>query len=131
MAPKPTYEEPENLKELEEQMPVEKALGTPVGKKYDTGKAPVGLLPASAVTATANVLAFGAKKYGRHQWRGGKDWTRDTDAALRHIFAWVDGQTKDPESGENHLAHAICCLMFALSSQIEGFGTDDRYKGVG
>ena len=30
----------------------------------------------------------------------------------RHIDAWWGGEQKDPETGEHHLAHAICCGMF-------------------
>ena len=30
----------------------------------------------------------------------------------RHIDAWWQGEQKDPETGEHHLAHAICCGMF-------------------
>ena len=34
------------------------------------------------------------------------------DAMQRHIDAWWQGEQKDPETGEHHLAHAICCGMF-------------------
>lgn len=55
-------------------------------------------------------------------------WTRMSDAALRHITAWIEGEDKDWESGLSHLAHAICCLTFLLTYQLLNLGTDDRYK---
>lgn len=100
------------------------------GKKYDQGKVPMGLLPWEALQQVAGILAFGATKYGKHNWRAGMNWTRNSDAALRHIYAWVSGETMDPESGFNHLAHAACCLLFLLSYSVTGKGLDDRYKGV-
>lgn len=36
------------------------------------------------------------------------------DAAMRHLYAWFNGESKDLETGESHLAHAICCLLFLL-----------------
>ena len=99
-----------------------------LGIKHDQGKAPISLVPSGALKATARVLAFGAKKYGVHNWRGGMEHSRLSSAALRHIFSYTDGQNLDPESGEEHLAHAICCLMMLLEFRIDRKGDDDRYK---
>ncbi|MGL4678350.1 MAG: dATP/dGTP diphosphohydrolase domain-containing protein, partial [Plesiomonas shigelloides] len=83
--------------------------------KHDHGKPLMGALPANAELAVARVLTFGAEKYGRDNWRGLDDSdTRYMDAALRHINAVRRGETHDVESGEHHLAHAVCCLMFML-----------------
>mgnify|MGYP007111985039 FL=1 len=29
-----------------------------------------------------------------------------------HFTAWQSGELVDPETGESHLDHAICCLLF-------------------
>ena len=97
-------------------------------KKFDTGKAPMSLVPPVAVRQLAEVLSFGAQKYSRHNWRSGCDWTRLSDAALRHIYQWLDGEDRDQESGLPHLAHAMCCLAFLLESAEKDYGTDDRHK---
>lgn len=99
------------------------------GKKYDAGKAPIGLIPSKALTAIAEVLAFGAARYGAHNWRAGLAWSRLYDAALRHILAWKEGEDLDPESSLSHLAHASCCLMFLLELIKTRPDLDDRYKG--
>lgn len=94
--------------------------------KFDSDKPPIGLIPRSALEAEAQVLAFGAEKYGRDNWRKGMEWQRMIDAALRHIVAFADGEDMDPESGYHHLAHAKCCLSFLIEYHIKQLGTDNR-----
>lgn len=96
--------------------------------KFDGGKTRLELLPFDALSEVADVLAFGAQKYGPHNWCGGMQWSRLIGAALRHIFAWAMGQDKDPETGLSHLAHAGCCILFLLAYQRRGVGEDDRCK---
>ena len=98
-----------------------------LGIKNDQEKPPLSLLPVQAVEAVGRGLAFGAKKYGKHNWRGGMDHTRLSSAALRHIFAYIDGENLDTETNEEHIAHAICGLLFLLESRIKGYGRDDRH----
>ena len=87
----------------------------PAGSKHDTGKPLMGAIPPNALLAVAKVLTFGAEKYGRDNWRQVESAeTRYLDAALRHINAYQRGESVDPESGESHLAHAVCSLMFML-----------------
>lgn len=95
--------------------------------KHDNGKPSLGLIPRSALEAEARVLDFGAKKYGRYNWRAGMDHSRMSDAALRHIFAYLDGEEVDPESGEDHLAHARCCLGFLIEYRKKKLGKDNRH----
>lgn len=100
------------------------------GKKHDQEKIPVGLLSSRALFKIAEVMGFGAKKYGSHNWRGGIAWSRVSDAALRHLLAWKDGEDLDPESGLNHLAHLGCCVLFLLEYLDSHPGLDDRFKGL-
>lgn len=95
------------------------------GIKHDDGKLPLDLLPIEALEEVSRVLRHGAAKYGVHNWRKGMAWSRLIAAALRHIFAWVRGERIDKESGESHLAHACCALLFLLSYEQWGIGNDD------
>lgn len=97
--------------------------------KYDSSKPRMDLLPFEALEEVARALAFGAEKYGDHNWRGGMQWSRLVAALLRHVSAFVKGEDRDSESGLSHLAHAACCTLFLLSYVITSKGTDDRYKG--
>lgn len=103
-------------------------VSAPGGTKHDTGKPRMSLLPTGPLTAVAEVLTFGATKYSANNWRAGFDYSRLTDAALRHLLAFNEGEDADPESGISHIAHAICGLMFLLEQTRAGTGTDDRFK---
>lgn len=81
--------------------------------KHDQSKPRASLLPKGALNAVINVLEFGARKYAIDNWKTVPDAkTRYYDAMQRHIDAWWQGEKKDPETGQSHLAHAICCGMF-------------------
>lgn len=85
------------------------------GVKYDTGKPDWTLLPFDAVEEVVKVLDVGSKKYSRENWQKVEPHReRYGAAALRHLSAWLRGERLDPESGLNHLAHAVCCLLFLL-----------------
>jgi len=98
------------------------------GLKLDTEKPPVDLLDPYAMEQTALVLAFGAIKYHRHNWRGGIRYTRLIAAAMRHLWAILRGEDIDPESGLPHAAHAMCCCMFLCWMMKHRSDLDDRWK---
>jgi hypothetical protein len=50
------------------------------------------------------------------------------DAALRHLMAWFDGETIDPESGLSHLAHVMACCNILLDAEKNGKLNDNRDK---
>lgn len=86
------------------------------GKKFDDSKPRFSLIPAEALPPVMRTLEYGAKKYSEGNWRYVTNaHDRYFDAAHRHLASWWSGETEDAETGESHLAHAICCLMFLLS----------------
>ena len=86
-----------------------------LGMKFDQGKPLWRLLPWIAVKAVVAVLTFGALKYAPNNWLYVKNADeRYIDAALRHLTAYMSGEKNDSETGLNHLAHCICCLLFLL-----------------
>ena len=89
------------------------------GKKYDEGKPMMGLLPFKSLAEVSKVLTFGAKKYAAHNWKKVEP-ERYLDAALRHLGDYLEGEDDDSESGLSHLAHAGCCVLFALWHHLEG-----------
>lgn len=92
----------------------------PEGRKLDGGKVIMGAIPPDAELAVARVLTFGAEKYARDNWRKVPDMgVRYMDAALRHLNAHRRGELADHESGESHLAHAACCILFMLQIEEE------------
>lgn len=98
--------------------------------KYDKDKAPIGLIPGEALVAAAHAFGFGRELYGQFNYKQGMEWMRIVDAAYRHITAFKDGESAAPDSGVSHLGHAIACLAMLVDYEVNGLGTDDRYKKV-
>jgi len=98
------------------------------GKKADDGKNPMDLLSGIALAACARVLGFGAKKYAAHNWRMGLSHSRISAAILRHLFAYLDGEDLDPESGLPHVDHVLCEAMFLSEMVRTRKDLDDRFK---
>jgi hypothetical protein len=74
--------------------------------KFDAGKPRISLIPPKIIFRLAEIFTYGAEKYGDHNWKKGLDPIRLYDAAMRHLLAWMDGESID-ESGCPHLAHAL------------------------
>ena len=98
------------------------------GKKNDNGKPPISLLDRDFIEGTAQVMAFGAKKYDRYNWCGGIAHTRLVDAAMRHLVAYASGEDLDPESGLPHVDHAAASINMLRGNQRLHPELDDRYK---
>lgn len=102
---------------------------TDKAKTNDEGKPPLANLPPAALRAVAQVQAFGHHKYlDFNNYRKGIEHSRALSCALRHIYAHMDGETIDPESGELHLAHATSRIMFLIQNMHDNVDIDDRYK---
>lgn len=98
------------------------------GKKFDTGKPDLSLIPYIALVEEAKGFMLGEKKYGRYNYCEGMDASRLIGAALRHIYQWAAGEDIDPESGASHLGHARCCLAMILHTQELRTLIDNRYN---
>lgn len=98
------------------------------GQKFDNDKSPITLVDPSFITGTADVLAFGSRKYAKHNWRKGIEVTRCLDAGFRHMLQVARGEDIDPESGLPHLYHVACCIMFAQWMIENRPDMDDRWK---
>jgi hypothetical protein len=94
-----------------------------------TKKPPLRLLPTIALLYLSRAMSLGAKKYGEFNWRAAKiRATVYDEAALRHIFALLDGQDTDEESGLPHEAHVMACMAIKLDAAAVGTLIDDRNK---
>lgn len=94
------------------------------GTKFDAGKPDLSLVDKTLVNAAARALMFGAKKYGRDNYKQGIELNRIYASLLRHLFARMGGEFKDPESGLDHIDHIAANVQFlAYFTSIEK--TDD------
>lgn len=96
---------------------------------YDDGKAPLAHLPWDGVDAVAMVQAYGHKKYKDfYNYRKGMELGRNASCAIRHIRDFMKGHDNDAESGQSHLAHAACRLLFMIQNLADGTAIDERYS---
>jgi hypothetical protein len=91
-------------------------------------KAPIGLVPASAIVLEALAMADGARKYGPYSWREKPVVCsiERASAAMRHILSWMDREECASDSGIPHLAHARADLGILLDAAECGMLVDDR-----
>ncbi len=96
------------------------------GRKDDSAKVRVDLVPPEGIAAAARAFGYGEKKYAAWNWAKGMAWLRLYGATLRHLLAWVGREEVDPESGLNHLDHALASLMMLRAHVAQALGHDDR-----
>jgi len=86
------------------------------------GSQKVGLscVPMTVVLELATAMREGVQKYGRYNWReSGVRSSVYFDAAIRHLFAWWEGEEIDPDSGISHLTKAIASLAVLRDGQMQ------------
>jgi hypothetical protein len=71
-------------------------------------------LPLKVLEGVSKIEQFGAKKYSPESWKSGYTFHDHYDACQRHLHKWSNGIDLDHETGENHLYHAMCRLMFLM-----------------
>lgn len=98
-------------------------------KKNDQDKPDLTMLTWEMVEAVSRVRMFGAKKYARDNFKiTGFKYTRSLAAVLRHVFAILQGEWNDPESGLPHAAHAICGLEHLIYDSVHHPENNDIKK---
>lgn len=91
------------------------------GEKFDSGKAPWDVVPFECLDELVKILNYGVKKYGKPSgWQHVENMEDRYFAALmRHLSAWRQGERIDPESGELHLSHALCNVVFLVWKELQ------------
>jgi len=96
--------------------------------KDDDNKPRYDLLPPNALNELVAVYTMGAKKYAPRNWEKGLRWGRVFAALMRHAWAWWSGESRDHESGLNHMAHVAWCALALAEYNMspKNVGEDDR-----
>lgn len=105
----------------------------PTNPKDSVGvrKAPITTIPLNVVLEVGVAMLEGARKYGRHNYRTfGAAASVYIDAAFRHIAAWWEGESIDPDSGLSHLTKAIASLVVLRDSEMTEKMVDDRPPSI-
>lgn len=96
---------------------------------YGDLKVPLALVPSSALIWMGRAFKEGARKYGPYNWREKAVETMTyANATLRHLYAWIDGEDVDPESGMPHLGLAMASLAIIADATETGCSIDTRPK---
>jgi hypothetical protein len=103
-----------------------KTLTTSVGLKYDADKPDLSLIPKEAMEHCARAFMYGAKLYGRDNYRKGMEWQKLSAAILRHITAWKDGEDSAEDSKVSHIGHALAGLSMLAYYIDNNKGVDNR-----
>lgn len=104
-------------------------LGTNPKDLLGIKKVRLHLVPPSSIIFQAMAMEDGAVKYGPYNWRTNKViLSIYVDAALRHIYAYFDGEECAPDSKKPHLAHALASLGIIVDALSTGNLVDDRPK---
>ena len=82
--------------------------------RYNEGKLKWSLVDWKSLEPMVRVLEMGAEKYAPFNWTKGMPVTEVSESLLRHMFAYLDGEDTDPESGIEHLGHVMCNVMFLI-----------------
>jgi len=88
------------------------------------------LIPPHALEKLAEVYTIGATKYGDYNWLKGMRWSRVIAAAQRHLNAWLQGRTVDPDDGQHPLASVAWCMFALMEYERLGIGGDDRQSTI-
>lgn len=98
------------------------------GRKDDSAKPDLSLIPKEAMDEMGKALTFGSRKYSRYNFREGMDITRPIAASLRHTYQFLDGQDIDEETQCIHLGNAMAGLAMAIWLLKNKPECDNRYK---
>ena len=98
--------------------------------RYNSGKKKWSLVDFKSLEPMVDVLEFGAEKYAKWNWCKGMPVSAVSERLLRHMFAFLQGEDKDPESGIDHLGHIMCNAMFLSYIMREKSQYDDRSREI-
>jgi hypothetical protein len=104
---------------------------SPTGGEKGTKLPAFGGIDPRAALELARVYGFGERKYARYNYLKGYKWSLTVDALFRHLFAFLDREDNDPESGLNHMAHVAWHALTLLAFSLRGIGEDDRFNDSG
>lgn len=82
------------------------------GLRYNEGKPHWSLVHFKSLVPMVRVLEYGAIKYLPENWKKGLKKKEILESIQRHLAAMIDGETKDEESGIEHIGHIMCNCMF-------------------
>lgn len=94
--------------------------------RYNSGKRKWSLVDFKSLEPMVEVLEHGCIKYSPNNWKKGMPVTEVSESLLRHMFAFLSGESQDADSKCDHLGHIMCNAMFLSYIMREKKQFDDR-----
>jgi len=91
--------------------------------RYNKDKIRMDLIPPFVIDQYAKVMSKGAVKYSERNWEKGMPWNEVIASAMRHFFAFMNGEDFDKETGLLHVSHA----MWNMAALVEYYRTHPEY----
>ena len=98
------------------------------GARFNAGKTDYSLFPLDTLDGACRVLMYGESKYAAWNWAKGSPWSVPYGSLMRHLNAFMAGEDIDSESGQHHLDHVMCNVMFLIYYRDNYPEGDDRFK---
>jgi len=109
----------EEVFEVKEQVDPSPNFDEHIALRYNEGKPKLSMIDLNTLADCANVLAIGAEKYERDNWKKGAKLSTLLDSMLRHVAALQRGELIDPESKLSHIGHIQAnAMMLGCSKNI-------------
>lgn len=97
------------------------------GARKSSGKVNWSMAPMHLLAGMTRVLMSGTIKYNPWNWAKGMPWSECFSCTIRHLFKWwFLGEELDEETGEHHLDHVLCNVMFLRHYVMTYKDGDDR-----
>jgi hypothetical protein len=96
------------------------------GLRHNYGKPRMDLLPPDVLLELAQVYTAAIGKYPARNWERGMKWGNVYSSLQRHLNAFWMGESRDKESGQQHIMHALWNCVALAAYQLRGIGEDDR-----
>ena len=93
------------------------------GARKSSGKVNWSMAPMHLLAGMTRVLMSGTIKYNPWNWAKGMPWSECFSCTIRHLFKWW---FLDEETGEHHLDHVLCNVMFLRHYVMTYKDGDDR-----
>lgn len=99
--------------------------------RYNEGKLHWSMIDFKSLEGMVRVLEMGTKKYSKDNWKLGMPVTEVCESLMRHLLAFMSGETTDQESGCSHMSHVMVNAMFVEYIMRERPHFDDRTNHEG
>lgn len=79
--------------------------------RYNEGKPKWSLIHWASLIPLVRVMEYGSSKYAKDNWKLGLKQDEILESLSRHLFALMDGESNDKESGIHHIGHILANAM--------------------